>query len=75
MIFDQFADNFNYNFINYFENYLHLSEPGFITGEVEYKGFIENRVQGSFLHVRLLLRDPLVVVHKVDLNIGICNRK
>ena len=66
---------FWYQLQNWFENYLHLSESRFITGKVEYKGFIENRIQCSLLHMGFLLRDPLVVVHKVDLHIRICKRK
>ena len=52
-----------------------LSKPGLIARKIEDEGLVEDRVQRSLLHVRLLLRDPLLVVHQVDLHIRICNGK
>ena len=51
-----------------------LSKPGLIAREIEDKGLVENRVQRSLLHVRLLLRDPLTIVHQVDLHVRICKK-
>ena len=51
-----------------------LSKPGLIARKIEDKGLVENRVQRSLLHVRLLLRDPLTIVHQVDLHVRICKK-
>ena len=51
-----------------------LSKPGLIARKIEDEGLVENRVQGSLLHVRLLLRDPLTIVHQVDLHVRICKK-
>ena len=44
------------------------------TGHVEQERFVEDRVEGSLLDARLLLGDPLSVVHDVYLHVRICNR-
>ena len=51
-----------------------LSKPGLIARKIEDEGLVENRVQRSLLHVRLLLRDPLTIVHQVDLHVRICKK-
>ena len=48
-----------------------LSKPGLIARKIEDEGLVEDRVQRSLLHVRLLLRDPLTIVHQVDLHVRI----
>ena len=51
-----------------------LSKPGLIARKIEDEGLVENRVQRSLLHVRFLLRDPLTIVHQVDLHVRICKK-
>ena len=51
-----------------------LSKPGLIARKIEDEGLVEDRVQRSLLHVRLLLRDPLTIVHQVDLHVRICKK-
>ena len=51
-----------------------LSKPGLIARKIEDEGLVENRVQRSLLHVSLLLRDPLTIVHQVDLYVRICKK-
>ena len=51
-----------------------LSKPGLIARKIEDEGLVENRVQRSLLHVSLLLRDPLTIVHQVDLHVRICKK-
>jgi hypothetical protein len=40
-------------------------------GQIKDKGLVEDRVQGSLLHVGLLLGDPLIVEQQVDLHVRI----
>lgn len=42
-----------------------------VTRNIEQEGLIEHRVQGAFLHMRLLLRNALSVEEQIDLHIGI----
>ena len=51
-----------------------LSKPGLIARKIEDEGLVEDRVQRSLLHVRLLLWDPLTIVHQVDLHVRICKK-
>ena len=44
-------------------------------GQVKDKRLVENRVQGSFLDVRFLFHDSLVVEEQIDLDIRICKRE
>ena len=53
---------------------LDLSKPGLIARKIEDEGLVEDRVQRSLLHVRLFLRDPLTIVHQVDLHVRICKK-
>ncbi len=50
---------------------LDASQPVLALGQVEDEGLVEDRVQGSLLHVGLLLGDTLVVEQEIDLHVGI----
>ena len=43
--------------------------------QVKDKRLVENRVQGSFLDVRFLFHDSLVVEEQIDLDVRICKRE
>ena len=43
--------------------------------QVKDKRLVENRVQGSFLDVRFLFHDSLIVEEQIDLDIRICKRE
>lgn len=43
-----------------------------LEGDLEAEGLVEVRVQGLLLHCRLLLLEPLAVLHQVDLHVGVC---
>lgn len=43
-----------------------------LEGDLEAEGLVEVRVERLLLHRRLLLLEPLAVLHQVDLHVGVC---
>lgn len=43
-----------------------------LKGDLKAEGLVEVGVQGLLLHRRLLLLEPLPILHQVDLHVGVC---
>lgn len=46
-----------------------------LEGDLKAEGLVEVGVQGLLLHRRLLLLEPLAILHQVDLHVGVCAGK